>query len=229
VSGAAHPAVEAARQAGVRVGLILPLDDASSDGNTTVALDNRSAMHQAAELLWNLGHRRVAYAMTSLSTTNGWDRRIWLGAALEGHGVELTDDLVYVDPVIGGLDETDEIECGRRAAMVLLGRPNRPTAVCAGNDLIAIGLVRGARDLGLVVPKDISIVGFDDLAMASIVEPPLTTLAVPRYELGRAVVDRLVDESSAARPRVVVRPILVVRASTAEAPALPQPTFLRQP
>jgi DNA-binding LacI/PurR family transcriptional regulator len=222
-----HPGPEAARAAGARVAFLLPYAP-STAVPTAVTLDNETAMRQVATHLWNLGHRRVAFAMTSRSTANGPHRLAGLRSSLEERGGSLPEDLVYMHGVPSGhLDEVGEIEAGRRAAMVLLSNGDRPTAIVAVNDMLAVGVLHGARELRLRVPDDVSVVGFDDLAVSRIAQPALTTLSLPRNQLGRDLVDLLIGDppTSIRKPEI---PVLVARGSTglAPGPAAPVPLAL---
>jgi DNA-binding LacI/PurR family transcriptional regulator len=210
-----HPAPQAARAAGAKVGLILPF--AGVAYRDAITLDNGTAMREVAQLLWNLGHRRIGFASTTLSTANGPHRLASLRAALSHLGGELPDAYVAVQIVEGGrLDEALEIDAGRQAAIDVLSRSDAPTAIVAVTDTIAVGVLLAARDLALRVPADLSVVGFDDLAIGRICDPPLTTLALPRERLGRDLTELLVGDNDGV-PRRPVVPTLVVRGSTGRA------------
>lgn len=114
----------------------------------------------------------------------------------------------------------ETFDAGRKAAIALLGSRNPPTALFAYNDVLAIGAMRGARELGLRVPDDVSVVGFDDIEAAAFVEPPLTTVRTPKYEFGVLAVEALLatisgSKSGNGQPRTE----LVLRASS-RAPGL---------
>jgi len=110
---------------------------------------------------------------------------------------------------------------GETAAHELLKLPERPTAVVAHNDLIAIGAMKAFMEAGLRIPNDISVVGFDDIAAASYVQPPLTTVAYPKRQMGRAGIEMLLERLSSEEkmPTGTLKlPVeLVVRASTGPA------------
>lgn len=205
------------RAAGVPVAALMA-DGTEIDGLRAILMDNHGAMRQAAGHLWGLGHRRIGVATSAYLTTNGPHRVAALAAALADRGGELPDDLVHCDPVEPSpSDELAEVEVGRRAGLHLLSRPDRPTAICAVTDAIAIGVVRAAKELGLQVPRDVSVTGHDDLPLARIVEPPLTTLAVDLYWLGGQLVELLLTSTPPAEPSRV-QPVLRPRISTGPAP-----------
>ena len=100
-----------------------------------------------------------------------------------------------------------------------------PTAVFAANDLMAIGAMRAAKEGGLGVPKEVSIVGFDDIAVAQVTDPPMTTVHVPKYELGREAMSLLIRRlkgDDSGKQRIVLHHTFVTRGSTAPPPATGQ-------
>jgi len=110
---------------------------------------------------------------------------------------------------------------GRRAAREILEGSERPTAVITANDMMALGAMAEFRDAGLEIPRDISIVGFDDIAFAALANPPLTTVCLPRDELGRRAVEALLETIShpeQQRGDVSIPTHLIIRSSTARAP-----------
>lgn len=111
-----------------------------------------------------------------------------------------------------------KIEGGRRAASEILASGKFPTAVLAANDLMAFGAISEFRAAGLNVPRDISVVGFDDISFAALSEPPLTTVNLPRQELGRRAVEALMETLSNPEQQgieITIPTHLVVRGSTA--------------
>ena len=111
-------------------------------------------------------------------------------------------------------------EGAERALRELVQRSNDITAVFCASDLMATGAMKAASDLGLSVPQDLSIVGFDDIDLASVTSPPLTTVSQPRYELGETAGRVLVDACSGLKPpsRVLLKATLVVRGTTCSPP-----------
>jgi DNA-binding LacI/PurR family transcriptional regulator len=110
------------------------------------------------------------------------------------------------------------VETGFNHGLELLSLPDRPTAVFAGSDMQALGLLRAAHQLGLRVPEDLSVVGYDDLPLASWVGPPLTTVRQPLREMGAAATQILLDIARGRSPKVRrlnLSTELVVRESTA--------------
>jgi DNA-binding LacI/PurR family transcriptional regulator len=120
-----------------------------------------------------------------------------------------------------------KLEGGRRAAAEILAGRERPTAVLAANDLMALGVMVELRSAGLEIPRDVSVVGFDDIAFAALAEPPLTTICLPRVELGRRAVEALmtnVEHPERRGVQVNIPTYLITRASTGPAAAAPRAT-----
>jgi LacI family transcriptional regulator len=187
----------------------------------SVISDNGVGAEQAVHHLLALGHRRIGVVVG-----NHLDTRQTIKARLNGvlrtlaeAGLAIDEDLIYT--------ETDYTpEGGYAAACSLLERPNPPTAIFAFNDLLAFGVVSYAYQQGIRIPEHLSVVGFDDINLAAYIAPALTTIAQPKYELGRKAADILLDRihGELCPPRTLVLPTrLVVRQSTAQvcyAPAL---------
>ena len=179
----------------------------------SVWIDWRAATTAVVKYLTDLGHRRVGLVVPSREEIRFANREDWYRWAL-GRA-----DLVPDPPLI--LHEPITIEGGYRAGQRLLGQPDRPTAAICHSDVMAIGLLQACHDLGVRVPGDLSVVGWDDVPYASLVTPALTTVRVPRYDLGQAAARRLLD-LIAGRPAADPHPLsleLVRRASCA-APAV---------
>jgi len=175
-----------------------------------VTHDSRGAA-RAARHLAELGHRRIAFISGPDTFRSSHERGRGFAEGLAEHGLVL--DPAYIRRA------AYTFESGVEAATELLALPQRPTAIFAGNDEMAIGVMKAARDAGLDVPRDLSIVGFDDLPMASRVWPNLTTVRLPIRDMGRMAAEKLtaglrgLDPATLAQPEV--DPSLVVRDSTA--------------
>jgi LacI family transcriptional regulator len=186
-------------------------DDA---GLPSVTPDDSDGMRQAVEHVAALGHRRVAHLAGPFELSTGVHRQQGFVRSMEAVGLAVDHDLI----VSGSLFTEAE---GARQCRELLGRGGGFTAVLAGNDLLALGCIDALREAGLDCPRDVSVVGFNDMDWSERFAPPLTTVRVPHHRLGIAAADLLLERlaDAAADVRHVVLPVeLIVRGSTAPPP-----------
>ena len=174
-----------------------------------VLTDHQLGGYLATRHLLELGHTRIACIAGPSSITPGAERIIGYRRALEEASISYDEDLV----VRGDYHPQSGLEITHS----ILKMDPRPTAIFALNDLMALGALRAAAEAGYSVPKDLAIVGYDDLELSHFTNPPLTTIAQPKKEIGIQAVNLLVDRMSQKnRPpsRVVLPPELIVRRST---------------
>jgi len=156
-----------------------------AEGVHSVQISNSAAARDATSHLTMLGHRAIAFLAGPLALTSVQDRVDGYRAGLEDAGLEFDERLLRE----GDFGERS----GYESAQALLAQDPRPTAIFAANDLMAIGAIAAVHDAGLTVPGDVSVVGFDGIALASYVRPALTTVAIPTYELGAAAMRMLLE------------------------------------
>lgn len=180
------------------------------DGVLTISLDDDTASERAARHLADLGHTDVAIVALPLDSVDGLDERGPLTPQRERAGtVQVTLDRLRgvraVFPDSGGVVTTGSyVDEGMLAGHALLDDPDhRPTAILAQSDLLAAGVIRAAEDLGLQVPRDLSVVGFDGIALDRIIPHDLTTLVQPAAEQGRAAGRAVLDLVDGGRPESV--------------------------
>ncbi|MEL7042277.1 MAG: LacI family DNA-binding transcriptional regulator [Pseudomonadota bacterium] len=160
---------------------------------------------QAARHLASLGHKRIAHVHGPRSFRSAHERLAGFLAGLEEFGLKLDEALT--------IEAGYTFDSGARAANQLLTLANRPTAIFAGNDEMAIGIYTSARKLGLSIPDDLSIIGFDDTPMASRIAPALTTVRLPIRDMGAEAAMALmrlikgveVIENKSFLPEIIVR------------------------
>lgn len=175
-----------------------------------VSVDNRMGTRLIAEHLVGLGHRRIGMISGPLDKASGHERYAGLRDALADLGSGLDDGLVrFGDFRTAG---------GRQEARELLGLPSPPTALVIANNQMTLGALLAAKEVGLRVPGDVSVIGFDDPEWAPLADPPLTTLAQPTYEMGvraaRLLLDRVEGGAGDGVRRLLLEPWLEVRRST---------------
>lgn len=188
----------------------LVLVNRRSPGVPSVSMDMRGGMQQAVEHLYALGHRRCVYLAGPRPSWSNRQRQKALRAAADGLGMAAT--------MLGPFEPS--YEAGLRAADQALAE--EPTAIVAYNDLIALGVLARLADRGVAVPKDVSVVGFDDIQMAVIASPPLTTVSAPTAVVGRVAVDLLLGpgagQAGDGRQAREIKTELRVRGSTGPPP-----------
>jgi LacI family transcriptional regulator len=185
---------------------------AAQDGeDLAVVVDNHAAAVEVVAHLAALGHRRIGHIAGPQNTTTGRDRREGYEAGVRAHG------LAHEPALVVEADAFSE-DAGDRALGMMLAGPARPTAVFAANDLIAVGMLQRLRRIGVRVPDDLSIVGFNDIPLAGLLEPALTTVRVPQLAMGVAGAHLLIDRLE-GRPigeiRLTLPTELIIRASSA--------------
>ena len=185
----------------------IPLDE----GIPVVSAAHGAGARAATEHLISLGHRRIG-AITG--------PREWIACTerINGYHGALAAAGVLPDPELVTVSDFRNGPVTAAAAAKLLDLPDPPTAIFAFNDNVAVGVLRAARERGLRVPEDLSVVGFDDSEQAEIVSPPLTTVRQPLAEMGRMAVSlllRLLENQRVDALRIQLATKLVVRESTA--------------
>lgn len=186
-----------------------------------VVVDNYGGARQLVEYLVRLGHRRIAHIRGPLQFSTGYDRFRGYRDALRAQALPLDLRLV----VVGAFRYAD----GRAAARRLLTGSVHPTAIFAGNDLMALGALEALAETGVRVPEDIAVVGFDDVEPSSYRAIGLTTMSQRISEMARLAVDLLVERIERGRrdPRQIVLPShLVVRGSCGGPPGPRSPAVL---
>ncbi len=181
-----------------------------------VWIDWRAATAEVVRYLADLGHHRIGLVVPSRDEVRFANREDWYRWALSRAELGPDPSLIFHAPI--------STEGGYQAGLRLLARADRPTAAICHSDVMAIGLLQACRERGARVPGDLSVVGWDDVPYASLVTPPLTTVRVPRYDLGRAAARRLLD-LIAGRPAGDAAPLpleLVRRSSCAGPPVSPK-------
>ncbi|GIV78573.1 MAG: LacI family transcriptional regulator [Litorilinea sp.] len=185
----------------------------------SIGVDNVQAARLATKHLLALGHRRIGFLSGPIRTVSRMDRLAGYRSALEEAGIPYDPQLVWQGAEPDNFGDSEAMELGRQGAHALLSLTDPPTALVTVNDMYAFGAYAGARDLGRHIPEDLSVVGFDDIMLCQVVEPPLTTIRQPVAEIARMAVQRLVgrlqNEVDEEPGHITLPSQLVVRASTA--------------
>jgi LacI family transcriptional regulator len=180
-----------------------------SDDVGIVVINDALGGRSATEHLLRAGHRRIGFLAGPPISESGRARAESYRATLAAAGVSINSDWMrHCLPMVEG---------GREVARELLTAHSELTAFFCHNDLIAIGALQACADLGQAVPDDVAIVGYDDIPLAALVSPPLSTCRVPRYEMGCQAMLMLLAKvngcAGAGCEEIVLQPELVIRAS----------------
>jgi LacI family transcriptional regulator len=180
----------------------------------SVESDSLGGALQATRHLLELGHRRIGFLAGRPDLRSASLREAGYRRALQDAGIAFDPALVRSGFFLTAL--------AREPARALLSMPDRPTAIFAANDLSGIAILQVAAELGIRVPEDLSVIGFDDIPEASQMTPPLTTIRQPMQRLGTTAVDLLMSLMGGTEPeamRVQLPTRLVRRATTGPPPA----------
>ena len=177
---------------------------------SNIVLDYSAGIEEAVRHLVSLGHEKIAHIAGSSRIRSGVIRREAFVDAMKRY-LPNEKKLLIVEGDF-------RIESGRMAATEILESKKLPTAVVVANDMMALGAMQEFKAAGLKIPQDISIVGFDDIAFASLSEPPLTTVCSPRVEIGRRAIEALITTIKTPNQQGVeirIPTYLITRKSTA--------------
>jgi DNA-binding LacI/PurR family transcriptional regulator len=174
----------------------------------SISVDNQNGGWLATSHLIERGHRRIAYVSRPSDRRSNRERE-------GGYRQALTDARIPIDPALI-VPSNGRVDGGERVLPALMSTQEPPTAVFCYNDLTAIGLLKAARETGVAIPRDLAVVGFDDILLAAYVCPPLTTVAQPKLEMGQKAMQMALDLISTKEGLVdiVVSGELIVRESS---------------
>lgn len=183
----------------------------------TVSIDEQMGVYHAVRHLTELGHRKITYIRSAIKNDESLEREDGFEAAIIRLCLDRKD--------ISYLDALPDAEDSYRVLHEALSAGScSSTAYFAANDIMAIGALRALKNQGLRVPQDVSLVGFDDLTISAAVDPPLTSIAIGKYEIGYIAVGRLMEQKNRKSDNFSIKMLvganLVVRRSTGPAPTL---------
>jgi LacI family transcriptional regulator len=181
-------------------------------GVCNIRIDYQHGIRQAVQHLAALRHSQIAFVTGPLHLKSALARKAAFESAMKEIGLDTPSELI--------VEGDHTMEGGMRALVQLMERPHRPTAVLCSNDMTAIGVLREAYEFGIMIPRDLSLVGFDDIRMAQFTTPPLTTVQMSQTQLAELAFKALITEVeresvSPARSEYELVTSLVLRRSTA--------------
>lgn len=182
-------------------------------GVSTIQVDYEAGIDTAVQHLTDLGHNRIAFISGPITLASARTRADAFRSSMASHKVPINRSWVK--------EGDHRVEGGRDAMYRILASNDRPTAVIASNDLTAIGAIGAIHESGLLVPDNISVIGFDDIQLSAFTQPPLTTLRLPRDVVATMAFHALFQSYEKVKkvqmPDSVIHPILIVRHSTGPA------------
>jgi len=185
-----------------------------------ITFDYKKGGFLAVEHLIKLGHRKIAFVGAPLNRPSRKSLYAGYLKALKKYGISLNEEFVLLNELEKEIhNEIYEYKNGIELAKRLMQLKEKPTAIFAINDLTAIGVIQGLKTYGVKVPQDISVVGFDNIFISEMVEPPLTTIEQPKYEMGRLAANLLIESLSNKKNKnleISLEPTLIIRKSTHE-------------
>lgn len=164
-----------------------------------IVLKNIEAVERATQYLIKTGHKKIGFISGPLSNLGMRERYTGYERALKQAGLSLDTRFISVGQLTA--------ESGREQSRRMLAASNRPTAIIAANDLLALGTIKACSEMSLQIPRDVAIVGFDDILLAQLVSPSLTTLRQPQDQIARDSLNLLIQRISGAdlsKPRKLV-------------------------
>lgn len=173
-----------------------------------VTIDSEEAAYRAVKHLIKIGHTKIALINSDEKYLYARQRKMGYLKALKEHGITVNDDYIYHTQQLG-------FEYGQQAMKKILNLKDRPTAIFAVSDLLAIGALKEINANGLHVPNDIAIVGFDKIDFSNMTHPTLTTIAQPMYKMGKIAAEMLINKIQGKEVEsVILDHELVIREST---------------
>src|SRR5215467_11050315 len=182
---------------------------------SNIKIDYQHGIRQAVQHLAAMRHERIAFVTGPLALKSAVARKAAFEESLREIGKVVDPQLI--------IEGDHTMEGGMRALAKLISEPHRPTAIMCSNDMTAIGVMREAFDMGISIPQELSVVGFDDVRLAQFVIPPLTSVQMSQTEIARLAFKALISEMERESPsptgtEYLLETNLVLRKSTALAP-----------
>lgn len=174
-----------------------------------VFLDNIKGAYMATEYLLKQGHTKIAFVTGPLEVTTSVNRLKGYEKACNDRGIRIDNDLVMEGDYL--------MESGYRHILNLLEKGREFTAVFAGNDMMAIGAMKALKSKNIKIPEEVEIIGFDNIEFSQMVEPALTTVAQPAYEMGAKGAElliKLVEGKKLKMKNIYMEPELIIRGTT---------------
>ncbi len=191
------------------------------EGATCVVNDNFNGALDAVEYLISLGHTRIAHLTYPIPSVSFSERQNGYQKAMEFAGLKKNIRVFCDEEFTHRLGEKSMFSCGEEMMKKILASDDRPSAIFATNDMLAIGAMKAISEANLKIPEDISVVGFDGIELGCCVQPRLTTVEVFKTRMGKLIIDALIDILKVGNQRnqkIIIPTELVIRESCGAAP-----------
>jgi LacI family transcriptional regulator len=192
-------------EARVRCARLGPARDGASPGQPTIAVDERRAARDLVAWLVTQGHDRIGFIAGPEGSLSAQQRELGYLDAMADSGLDRGPALI--------VPGDNSFDSGIEAARLLLEISPRPTAICASNDEMAIGVLHAAAQMAIAVPRDLSVAGFDDIPLSARILPAMTTMHIPWHLMGREAARRLIGGGGADAAGTTFAARLIVRGS----------------
>ncbi|TWT01450.1 LacI family DNA-binding transcriptional regulator [Planomicrobium sp. CPCC 101079] len=200
--------IETLRELAEKYAIIQCSEYGGGIGIPYVTIDSEEASYRAVKHLIQIGHRKIALMNSDEKFSYARERKAGYVRALAEYGIPVIDDYILYTQQLG-------FEYGQQAMKKILALPDRPTAVFAVSDLLAIGALKELNAAGIHVPNDMAVVGFDKIDFSNMTNPTLTTIAQPMYKMGTIAAQMLIDLLRGEQvDSVVLEHELIIREST---------------
>jgi LacI family transcriptional regulator len=173
---------------------------------------DREGCGAAGEHIAKLGHTRVGFIQGNPAYPSAHERRAGFFEGLRRHGLHVPPEL--------DLPGDYSFDAGYNAGKTMLTRPDRPTAIICCNDEMAAGVYHAAHELGMHIPKDLTVIGFDDAPIASKIVPPMTTVGLPTRNMAKTAAETLISPDFDGTASIVFQSSLLIRGSAGPAPKI---------
>lgn len=191
-----------------QVPIVFAAQKPQSNGCNYVTVDHFKSATIAVEYLVKLGHKKIAYIGGLLSTNSGIDRFNGYKSILKKYNIPMIANYI----IHGGYTQASGYQFAKE---LLLLNQELPTAIVAGNDITALGIIQAIEEYGLKVPSDISVIGFDDISFASLDKIQLTTVYLPKYAIGEesmeVLIQKIQNPKDTEGKHRILEPKLIVR------------------
>jgi DNA-binding LacI/PurR family transcriptional regulator len=196
-----------------RIPLVFLDTGTPQEGISNITIDYAAGIDAAIEHLTALGHTSIGFISGPMGLASARMRQQAFAQSLRGKGLRLNPNLIE--------EGNHRMDGGHRAMMRLLDKEQRPTAILTSNDMTAIGAVGALAEQGVKIPRDMSVIGFDDIELSAFTQPALTTVRLPRQEIAKVAFRALYDsrgDANAKGAEYTITPTLIERKSTGPAP-----------